>query len=211
MPGTTWTMGAMFGQTSGLPLNISIDDNAMDTQESFFPGIITLGDILQEEGYSQTLLIGSDATFGGRKLYFTDHGQYDIVDYEYAVENKMIPEDYKVWWGYEDEKLFGFAKERLLELSKQDDPFNLTMLTVDTHFEDGYVCELCPDTFGDNQYANVMACSSKQVKEFVDWIQEQDFADDTTIVISGAEKESDLYFPGIDGNDLCGRSSRWSI
>lgn len=57
MPGTTWTMGAMFGQTSGLPLNISIDDNAMDTQESFFPGIITLGDILHEEGYSQTLLI----------------------------------------------------------------------------------------------------------------------------------------------------------
>ncbi len=88
MPGTTWTMGAMFGQTSGLPLKISIDDNAMDTQESFFPGIITLGDILQEEGYSQTLLIGSDATFGGRKLYFTDHGQYDIVDYEYAVEIK---------------------------------------------------------------------------------------------------------------------------
>ena len=30
MPGTTWTMGAMFGQTSGLPLNISIDGNGMD-------------------------------------------------------------------------------------------------------------------------------------------------------------------------------------
>ena len=194
MPGTTWTMGAMFGQTSGLPLNISIDDNAMDTQESFFPGIITLGDILHEEGYSQTLLIGSDATFGGRKLYFTDHGQYDILDYEYAVKNKMIPEDYKVWWGYEDEKLFGFAKEKLLELSKQDNPFNLTMLTVDTHFEDGYVCELCPDTFGNNQYANVMACSSKQVKKFIDWIQEQDFADDTTIVISGDHLTMDSDF-----------------
>lgn len=194
MPGTTWTMGAMFGQTSGLPLNISIDDNAMDTQESFFPGIITLGDILHEEGYSQTLLIGSDATFGGRKLYFTDHGQYDILDYEYAVKNKMIPEDYKVWWGYEDEKLFGFAKEKLLELSKQDNPFNLTMLTVDTHFEDGYVCELCPDTFGNNQYANVMACSSKQMKKFIDWIQEQDFADDTTIVISGDHLTMDSDF-----------------
>ena len=81
MPGTTWTMGAMFGQTSGLPLNISIDGNSMDTQDSFFPGITTLGDILQNEGYSQTLLIGSEATFGGRKLYFTDHGQYDIMDY----------------------------------------------------------------------------------------------------------------------------------
>ena len=29
MPGATWTMGAMFAQTSGLPLSISIDDNAI--------------------------------------------------------------------------------------------------------------------------------------------------------------------------------------
>lgn len=194
MPGTTWTMGAMFGQTSGLPLNISIDGNSMDTQDLFFPGITTLGDILQNEGYSQTLLIGSEATFGGRKLYFTDHGQYDIMDYDYAHDNGLIPEDYKVWWGYEDEKLFGFAKERLLELSQQDTPFNLTMLTVDTHFEDGYVCDLCPDTFGDNQYANVMACSSRQVKEFVDWIQQQNFAADTTIVISGDHPTMDSDF-----------------
>ena len=194
MPGTTWTMGAMFGQTSGLPLNISIDGNSMDTQDSFFPGITTLGDILQNEGYSQTLLIGSEATFGGRKLYFTDHGQYDIMDYNYAHDNGLIPENYKVWWGYEDEKLFGFAKEKLLELAQQDNPFNLTMLTVDTHFEDGYVCDICPDTFGDNQYANVMACSSRQVKEFVDWVQQQDFAADTTIVISGDHPTMDSDF-----------------
>ena len=194
MPGTTWTMGAMFGQTSGLPLNTSIDANGMDTQDSFFPGITTLGDILQNEGYSQTLLIGSEATFGGRKLYFTDHGQYDIMAYDYAHDNGLIPEDYKVWWGYEDEKLFGFAKEKLLELSQQDNPFNLTMLTVDTHFEDGYVCDICPDTFGDNQYANVMACSSRQVKEFVDWVQQQDFAADTTIVISGDHPTMDSDF-----------------
>ena len=194
MPGTTWTMGAMFGQTSGLPLNTSIDANGMDTQDSFFPGITTLGDILQNEGYSQTLLIGSEATFGGRKLYFTDHGQYDIMDYNYAHDNGLIPENYKVWWGYEDEKLFGFAKEKLLELAQQDNPFNLTMLTVDTHFEDGYVCDICPDTFGDNQYANVMACSSRQVKEFVDWVQQQDFAADTTIVISGDHPTMDSDF-----------------
>ena len=62
----------------------------MDTQDSFFPEITTLGDILQKEGYSQTLLIGSEATFGGRKLYFTDHGQYDIMDYDYAHDNGLI-------------------------------------------------------------------------------------------------------------------------
>ena len=44
------TMGAMFGQTSGLPLSVSIGANGMDTQDSFFPEITTLGDILQKEG-----------------------------------------------------------------------------------------------------------------------------------------------------------------
>lgn len=194
MYGTTWTMGAMFGHTSGLPLNISIGSNDMDTQESFFPGAITLGDILQEQGYSQRLLIGSDATFGGRRLYFTEHGNYDIVDYRYAVENGWIPEDYYVWWGYEDAYLFEFAKEQLRDLSIQEEPFNLTMLTVDTHFEDGYVCEKCEDTHGDDQYANVMACSSKQIEEFIQWIQEQDFYENTTIVLAGDHLTMDSDF-----------------
>ena len=194
MSGTTWTMGAMFAHTSGLPLNISIGSNDMDTQESFFPGAVTLGDILQEQGYSQRLLIGSDATFGGRRLYFTEHGNYDIVDYQYAVENGWIPEDYYVWWGYEDAYLFEFAKEQLRDLSSQEEPFNLTMLTVDTHFEDGYVCEKCEDTYGDDQYANVMACSSKQIEEFIQWIQEQDFYENTTIVLAGDHLTMDSDF-----------------
>lgn len=184
LAGTTWTMGAMFAQTSGLPLNISISANDMDTQDSFFPGVTTLGDILSDAGYTQTLLIGSEAQFGGRKLYFQEHGNYEMEDYSYAIENGLIPSDYKVWWGYEDQKLFEFAKEKLLQLSQGDEPFNLTMLTVDTHFEDGYVCEQCPTEY-DTQYSNVMACSSRQVGEFLKWIQQKDFYENTTIVISG--------------------------
>ncbi|MCI6122545.1 GBS Bsp-like repeat-containing protein [Bariatricus sp. SGI.161] len=194
MPGTTWTIGAMFAHTSGLPLSISIDGNNMDTQDSFFPSAITLGDVLEREGYSQTLMIGSDATFGGRRLYFTEHGNYDIVDYNYAIQSGMIPEDYQVWWGYEDQKLFGFAKEKLLELSSQEEPFNLTMLTVDTHFEDGYVCDICPETYGDEQYSNVMSCSSRQVYDFIQWIQEQDFYENTSIVIVGDHPTMDVDY-----------------
>ena len=199
--GTTWTMGAMFAQTAGLPLSIAIDGNDMDTQDSFFPGLVTLGDILEKEGYSQTLMLGSEAVFGGRELYFTDHGHYDILDYNYVIDNNWLPEDYRVWWGLEDQKLFSFAEARLEQLAEQEDPFNLTLLTVDTHFEDGYVCDLCNDEFGDNQYANVMACSSRQVTEFVKWIQQQDFYENTTIVISGDHPTMDSNFcENIDNN-----------
>ena len=105
MPQTTWTVAAMFAQSAGLPLSIPLENNEMNTQDSFFAGTTTLGDILQQAGYSQTLLIGSDATFGGRRLLFSGHGDFTIHDYNYAASEKMIPEGYRVWWGYEDKRL----------------------------------------------------------------------------------------------------------
>lgn len=193
MPGTTWTVAGMFAQTAGLPLNISIDGNSMDTQDSFFDGALALGDILDEAGYSQTLLIGSDAAFGGRKQYFTEHGGYEMADYGYAMQEGWIPEGYSVWWGYEDEKLFDAAKEKLSQLAEADEPFNLTMLTADTHFEDGYLCPDCPDEY-DNQYANVIACSSRRVARFIRWIQDQPFYENTTIILSGDHPTMDSDF-----------------
>lgn len=193
MPGTDWTMGAIFAQSTGLPLQISIDANSMSDQESFFPTVKGLGDILKDEGYHQEYLCGSNATFGGRELFFKTHGDFDIIDYPYAKDAGWIPQDYGVWWGFEDEKLFEYAKNRLLELSKNDEPFNMTLLTVDTHFEDGYVCRLCENEF-DDQYSNVFACASRQAVDFVNWIKEQDFYENTTIVLVGDHPTMDADF-----------------
>lgn len=193
LKGATWTIGAMFAQTCGLPLNIPIDKNAMSTQEEFFPGVTALGDILEDNGYKQTLLIGSDAAFGGRDLYFKGHGNYTIKDYYSAIEEGKIDSDYYVWWGYEDNRLFENAKEEMTKLASGTEPFNFTMLTVDTHFEDGYVCNDCPNT-SDTQYANVMSCSSSKVKELIDWIQQQSWYENTTIVISGDHLTMDKDF-----------------
>lgn len=194
MPQTTWTVAAMFAQTAGLPLSIPLENNQMDTQDAFFTGTTTLGDILQQAGYSQTLLIGSNATFGGRRILFSGHGDFTIHDYNYAANEGMIPEGYRVWWGYEDKRLFEFAKRELRSLSRQEDPFNLTILTVDTHKEDGYVCEDCGTKYGNNQYANVIACSSEKVAEFIRWVQRQDFYENTTIVIAGDHPTMDSDF-----------------
>lgn len=191
--GSGWTMGAIFAQTSGLPIKNG-NNETLGEQESFSSQAVNLEDILADAGYNQCFMLGSDATFGGRRAYFESHGDCEIWDYNTAIETGKIPSDYHVWWGMEDQKLFANAQEKLTELSSKDEPFNLTLLTVDTHFEDGYVCDICPDTFGDNQYANVMACSSRQVKEFVDWVQQQDFAADTTIVISGDHPTMDSDF-----------------
>ena len=67
------------------------------------------------------------------------------------------------------------------------------MLTADTHFPDGYICPQC-QTEHTEQYANVLSCSSKQVAEFISWIQAQPFYENTTIVISGDHRTMDANF-----------------
>lgn len=192
-PGTGWTIAGMVAQTSGLPVKLPIDGNSYGGYNSFLPGAWTLGDILHKNGYKQVLLLGSDAAFGGRKEYFQEHGNYEMLDYNYAIKTGEIDKNYHVWWGYEDEKLFSYAKEELTKLSKSSAPFNLTFLTADTHFPDGYVCRLCKNEH-ESQYANVISCSSQQVTQFVSWVQQQDFYDNTTIVISGDHLSMDPKF-----------------
>lgn len=180
--GTTWTVGAMAAQTAGVPLKLSIDGNSLNEYSVFLGGAYSIGEILEENGYHNFLLLGSDATFGGRRNLFTQHGNYEIWDFESALAENKVTE--KIWWGYTDDYLFEIAKEKILNLSKQEQPFNFTMLTADTHFSDGYQCEECPNKW-DEQYKNVISCSSKKVGELVNWIKKQDFYDNTTIVISG--------------------------
>ena len=203
MPATTFTMGGIFAQSAGLPLKVDIGEkfydargsfNKMNTQDAFFKKVTSLGDILEEAGYKNVFMLGSNATFGGRRLYFGQHGDYEIDDYKWAIEQQIIPENYYVFWGMEDSKLFDAAKNRLTELSQGEQPFNLSLLTVDTHFEDGYICSLCREEYPDNDYANAIACSSRQVSEFVRWVQKQDFYENTTIVLCGDHLTMDSDF-----------------
>ena len=184
LPGTTWTTGAMVAHTMGLPLKVPINANAYGEYDLFLPGAYGLGEILDKEGYNQMLMIGSKAKFGGRNNLFMQHGNYEIFDYVKVLEDGRKTKEDFVWWGFSDNDLFEYAKEEITRLSEQDKPFNFTMLTVDTHHINGYKCEDCEDKYGD-QYLNVLACSSKKTKAFLDWIQDQDFYDNTTVIICG--------------------------
>lgn len=186
-PGTGWTIAGLVAQTAGIPLKLyTKGDNRLGKFEFFLPGAVSIGEILEKQGYHNFFMAGSDFTYGGRQDYFTQHGNYEIWDYLSAIEEGKIPEDYFVNWGFEDRKLYEYAKEKLLDLAKEEQPFNFSMLTVDTHANSGdnAICELCPDKFV-NLYAKVWSCASAQLADFINWLQQQDFYDDTVIYISG--------------------------
>lgn len=196
---TTWTIGALVAQTAGVPLKVPLDLNPYGKEGDFLLGGYSLGEILDEQGYNQTFLIGSNATFGGRRAYFSKHGNYNIYDYYSAIEKGKISEDYFVWWGYEDKKLYSNAKEELSRLASLDEPFNLTMLTTETHHPNGYFdSSICENKY-DDQFMNSISCASQQLASFVKWIQKQDFYSNTTIVIAGDHLSMNTdYFKDID-------------
>ena len=191
--GATWTIGSMVAQTAGIPLKTPTEDvNKYGAEgEPFLPGATTLTNILHNNGYYQALMVGSDVRFGGRKVYFEQHGMDEILDIYTARKDGIIPRDYFVWWGMEDLHLFEYAKQKLTEISAKDQPFAFTMLTVDTHHVGGYQCELCEESVSGETYDQSISCSSRQVADFVEWIQDQSFYENTTVIIVGDHESMD--------------------
>lgn len=56
-----------------------------------------------------------------------------------------------------------------------------------------YVCQLCEDSYS-TQYENVIACADSQIGNFVEWIKQQDFYNNTTVVIVGDHLCMDYEF-----------------
>ena len=195
--GATWTVAAMTAHSSGVPLKAPrVFSRNSYGSDNFLPGLNTLSDVLAANGYFQALMVGSTADFANRDVFYRDHGVNEIYDLTTARAEGFVPPDYHDgWWGLEDANLFRYAQQKLTEMSTKDQPFALTMLTVDTHMTGGHLCFKCENKY-EEKYENVLSCSSHQVDEFVNWIKQQDFYKDTTIVIVGDHLTMDSEYIG---------------
>lgn len=195
LAGTGWTIAAMISKLGGLPFNLLGDTNI--NRNRFLPGAITLTDILHQNGYNQRFIFGSDKRFAGRDSLLETHGDVEVHDIEWYKKKGLLPKDYSVFWGFEDKKLYNFARMELEELSKDSKSFMLGFLTVDTHMSYGYQCEDCPDTES-KPLRNSIICADRQISEFINWCKTQSWYDDTVIVIMGdhlfmATKETNTF------------------
>lgn len=75
------------------------------------------------------------------------------------------------------------------------------MLTANTHHIDGYLEKEAPEKYQE-QYENVYAYTAVQLVDFVSWLKEQSFYEDTSIIISGDHLSMDNgYFERKDIRD----------
>lgn len=183
-----WTLGGIVNTQCGFPLRMSdtslvgdeINVVGRDVEE-YLPRATCLGDVLEDQGYRSVFLGGANTSFAGKGDFLADHG-YDTVlgrKQWIARGETELRED----WGLSDRRLMARAKEMVTELHESGEPFNLTLLTLDTHPED-HVYAYC-DVDSEQELTSIYECSMQQVASFVDYMDANGYLDDTVVVVMG--------------------------
>ena len=194
---TSFTASSLVASTTGTPINIKLFDGYTN-KKPFMKSVKSLGNILSENGYNLEIVQGSEKEFGALDLYAKSNGNYKIFDNTLAKEKGLVDKDYFVWWGIEDKKVLEFSKRELINLSEENQPFALILFTMDTHFKDGYLDSSCKNEYKEH-LASSYACSSSMISDYIKWLQEQDFYEDTTIVLLGDHQVmQDSFYKGKD-------------
>lgn len=182
--GTGWTIAGIVSSQCGIPLkSTTIFDGNMQGEKvkSFLPRAKCLGDLLFENGYKNVFLGGASLYFAGKGKFLSLHGYSELYGKE---EWSRIGEREFNDWGLYDDKLFKHAKSKLDILEKSKHPFNLTLLTVDTHFPDGFYSPTCTKN-GVRDYKGIVSCTAEQITDFLNYMKRKDYLKNTVVVILG--------------------------
>lgn len=184
--GAHWTIAGIVATQCGVPLKVSLLPSPEDPRQhlrSFLPRATCLGDILRARGYENVFLNGPDLEFADVGTFLKDHGysrSYGAKEWAEAGE----PLRGMAEWGLRDDRLLVHARSELTQLMATGKPFNLTILTVDTHGPDGILSEECRRR-AVKDFPGIVTCTADQIAEFVKFIAAQGWLDRVSVVVQG--------------------------
>ncbi|MBG6226597.1 phosphoglycerol transferase [Arthrobacter sp. CAN_A2] len=192
--GGGWTMAGVASTQCGIPLKgggsatVSGSPNELGSDvDTYLGGATCLGDVLDDHGYTSVFMGGANASFAAKDTFLGTHGYSevkDLADWRAAGEPET---SFRSDWGLSDKRLLAYARDEIDALHAEAEqtrrPFNLSILTLDTH-EPVHVYDYCPvDT--QDELTSVFSCSMTEVAGFVDYMRDQGYLDDTAVVIMG--------------------------
>ena len=169
--GTGWTVAGIFSTQCGeyLKLSFLTDNN------------ICLSDILDKQGYHNVYMQGASLEFTKTGEFLKKHKYHELYGRDEWKEKGFT---HLNAWGLYDDDLFAQAKIKFKSLHEERKPFNITILTVDTHTPNGYISNYCRAR-GVSCLEDIVECSATQVADFIQFIKENGYIKDTNIIILG--------------------------
>ncbi len=184
-PGSSWTIAAIVATQCGVPLRFVQTDMSQRNPalRVFLPGAVCLSDILHSYGYRNVFMGGAPLSFSGKGQFLQDH-HFDLAYGRTEWLNKGIGPDAFNEWGLYDDELLRQARRKLVELHASGQPFNLTLLTLDTHNPFGYRSPTCRAR-GVKSFEDIVQCTTQQVAELVKFAADSGYLKDTQIIVIG--------------------------
>lgn len=182
--GTSWTIAGIVATQCGVPLNnfmYSKSNKFTENVNQFMPNITCLGDILKNEGYKNIFMKAEDARFAGTGKFLRTHGYDEVLDKNYWEKNNIIESDFD---------LFKYAKNKVLKLEKEKQPYNLSILTYDMHLPAENVknkstfSEICKN-LNSKIYNDNIKCVSLIISDFINFLINENILDQTSLVVIG--------------------------
>jgi phosphoglycerol transferase len=183
--GTSWTIAGMVASQCGTPLlyNDTIIGGNDIMQNGFFTDVICLGDVLNKAGYVQKYLGGASSRFAGKGNFYKAH-HYDEVKGLDELISRLNNKEYKTGWGLYDDSLFKIAAEEYVRLANANKPFNLTLLTLDTHHPNGHPSHSCKAyPYQDNSILDAVHCTDQLLERFINNISRHPSFQNTVVVL----------------------------
>ena len=182
-PGTGCTVSGIFSSQCGTPFLLPSMMSANDTlSKGYFQNAACFGDILAEAGYHQVYMGGASSRFAGKGDFLTSHGYGEVYGFEELAPQLEDP-DYITGWGLYDDTLFDLAAREYIRLAEAKKPFNLTLLTIDTH-PDGFASRSCTSyTEIDNRMLNAVHCTDQLLGRFIQTISTHPAYKETIVAI----------------------------
>jgi phosphoglycerol transferase len=183
--GATWTIAGMVATQCGVPLQVYAQRDLRPSVrgKTFLPGATCLGDILAANGYRNVFLGGAPLSFAGKGRFLQDHGYAEAWGRE-EWERAGVPRSGFNTWGALDSALFEQARLRLAQLHASGQPFNLTLLTLDTHNPFGFTSPECHGR-GHTDFSGIVSCSAEQITEFIEYARDNGYLENTVVVVIG--------------------------
>ena len=182
--GSGWTIAGMVSSLCGTPL---LYESSFGGNEVLFSRMLDkatcLPDVLSIAGYQQIFMGGAALGFASKGNFLLEHG-FDTTLGRHALVNELADPNYVSGWGLYDDSLFSQALEQFTSLAASEQPFNLTLLTVDTHHPIGEPSASCSEYDQiDNSILHAVHCTDYLLGEFLDQVKAHPAYEDTVVVL----------------------------
>lgn len=183
--GFGWTMAGMVNTQCGIPLAMP-QGNTGGNSSNFLPNAHCVASWLQDSGYHTEFIRGSQKEFAGGDKFLSQHGWARQDDLAYFVQNKLAKPEQISGWGVHDDVLLDHAWSEYERLSSQQQPFLLSLLTVNTHSPDGLVIPSCNTSVTKQEQPSMLSavrCSDYLLTNFIKKIIKSPGFDKTIVVV----------------------------